>query len=117
MTRFIKYSILLTILSISLYIYNNFFTIDMISGTYNTIDYEKSLMVPNFPDKLILNEDFTYRSKFFGNGFFKIDYDYKGTKIYIDSDNGSLSTRLTRNWFGKPKIIIFKDLGHYYEKE
>lgn len=116
MIKFKFFYVLIFCLSL-LYLYNNFFTTYNITGVYINRNFEESPIMPNFHDKLILKSDGTCYSSYFGNGKYFIEYNLKGTEITIKSDNDYIKTYITRNWYTSPKIIIFRDLNHYYEKK
>lgn len=92
----------------------------MITGTYVNRGYENSPVSPNFADTLKLFEDYDFESKGIGKGRYKIFHTSKGTRIYFhikdEYGNEGMNTYITRIWYGNPKIIMFMDLSHYYEK-
>lgn len=100
------------------HVYNNFFTMGMLIGTYKNKNFINSPTGPNNPDKLYIQENNKFSSESWGRGTYKISYSIRGTTIELkDFNGGPYSTSIERIWYGKPKIIIFSDLGHYYQKE
>lgn len=102
---------------ILLYSYNNFFTKGMLIGTYINKNYEHSIFGAHYQDTLKLLSNSQFKSSFWGGtGQFKISYSIRGTEILLNSSN-SLSTYVTRGFFGKPRIVIDRDLNNYYLKQ
>ena len=110
-----KIGIIISFLLILSYIYNNFFTQQMLIGTYQNRNFINSPVGPRIPDKLVLHENSKFSSNYWGNGIYKISHSLMGTNIYLDCDN-SFHTTIKRTWYGKTKIIVFSDLETYYEK-
>ncbi|RFS16900.1 hypothetical protein [Emticicia sp. C21] len=113
-----KIIIVIVIFYVLSHLYNNFFTPGMITGTYKNTNFAQSPIAPNRPDRLVLHKNNTYSSEYSGKGIYKISYSIRGTKITLSNFIGMpYETSIERIWYGKPKIIIFSDLGHYYNKE
>lgn len=121
------------------HLYNHFFTSGMITGTYVNCNYESSPVAPNQPDTIQLFENGQLVSSSYGKGAYDVSYSMKGTSIHLTFKPRKLDvpplpvkevpenltygqpiepvyTYITRIWYGKPKIILFEDLGHYYKK-
>jgi len=114
-------SIILIIVFIFSYLYNNFFIRKSLVGKYANTNFNYPPViaeVPYEPDTLILYTNNTFESAFLGNGTYKISYYINGTKIDLTQDRSgtSFNTSISRLYFGKTKIILVKDLNHYYEK-
>jgi hypothetical protein len=108
--------------SIISHLYNNFFFESMIIGKYanKNFKYRAIAEVPHIPDTLYLDLNNKYISKYWGKGTWSITHSIEGTYIRLESYEKefgpSISTYFSRIWYGKPKIIMFMDLNHYYEK-
>lgn len=101
------------------FLYNNFFTKGMLIGVYANKNFKHSPIGPNIPDTIVLYENNRFVQSYMGNGSYKISFSIKGTKILLDYDDVTATDfyiNISRIWFGKPKIIFFKDTGHCYEK-
>ncbi len=74
---------------------------------------------PHTADTLVLYEDNTFRSKFYGMGTYKL---YNGLNPEIElhyTDFGqpaAYKTYFLNGIFEKPKISLNADSNHYYEK-
>ncbi len=103
------------------YFYCNFFTSNMLVGDYYNINYENSPAVETSKnsDILSLKGNNTFYSNYYGEGSYKINYSILGTtiKLYYNSGSAVIKKTVKRNWFGKPKIIMFEDINHYYKKK
>jgi len=104
------------------FLYYNYFFINMVKGIYINTNYEKSngTDIPNQMDTLILFENNTFKSNYWGNGRYKLVYSYRGTELNLfyqyQFGKGVFKAKITREWFSTPKVIIEKDLDHYYKK-
>ncbi|WP_367389792.1 hypothetical protein [Lewinella sp. LCG006] len=100
-------------------VYNHNFTKGMITGNYINSNFEHSAMEPQTYDELAIFNDGTFDSVYFGHGVYELSNSFMATKIKLKATNGSLnfSTYITRQWFGKPKIIFSADANHYYKKK
>lgn len=117
MKKLKKLMLVIFILMILSHIYNNFFTNSMLIGIYKNKNFARSPIEPNIPDKIFILENNKFSSEYFGKGTYKISYSIRGTEITLNNFNGTpYETSIQRIWYGRPKIIIFSDLGHYYEK-
>lgn len=111
-----KKAIIFSILIIGLIIWNNFFLVWIMSGTYISNNSKPILEGPNGIDTLVLNRDGTFESGWANGkwgvekGGFKASYSYTFGKA-------GFSRSVYRPFFiGKPRISLFKDLNYYYKK-
>jgi hypothetical protein len=95
----------------------------MITGVYVNTNYDKDypiLDVPNHADTLVLFDDNTYTSGYYGKGKYKLEYSFGGTEISLIpnvSSEGGFGSSFTRLYsFGNIKIDLFQDQDQYYEK-
>lgn len=103
------------------YLFRNFFAVWMVTGKYANTNYENSRIaeIPNRADTLILFEDMTYQSSYYGNGTYSLIYGFWGTKIdFNHGDNGVAGgqSAMKRSWFGNIRISLVSDLNQYYSK-
>lgn len=119
MKKIIKIS---SISFIILYIFNGFFFKKMIVGTYENRNYENSFFGqnPHVSDNLILLDNGTFISGYYGKGKYELYYSLGGTEISLVPNNDSsmpFRTSIDRLYFlGTIKIDMVKDLNQYYEK-
>ncbi|MCD2259499.1 hypothetical protein [Psychroserpens luteolus] len=107
--------IILTVLILGTIFYNSYFPKFLITGKYvaNIEDEFATFGVSN-GDQLILNEDGTFQSDSWGTG----TYVLKGKEIEFNYNDGSIHTQFNRPlFFGKPRIIIFRDLKSEFIKK
>jgi len=104
-----------------LYSFRNFFTVGMLTGKYANTNYENSMIaeVPDRADTLILYDDMTYKSSYYGEGTFSLEYSFEGT--HIDWSRGSngvagRNSQMQRNWYGNIQISLVTDLRQHYSK-
>ena len=95
----------------------------MITGVYVNTNYNKNYPIAEVPDSadtLVLFDNNTYKSGYYGTGKYKLDYSFGGTEISLiskDPSVGGFGSSFTRlNSFGNIKIDLFQDLELYYEK-
>ena len=90
----------------------------MLTGVYININYENSPAVETSRnlDTLYIYEDNTFSSRYYGNGKYNLSYSLKGTEIDLKYKSSGYNTFVTRGFLGKPKIILFSDINHYYVK-
>jgi hypothetical protein len=95
----------------------------MISGVYVNTNYDKDYPIAEVPDQadtLVLFDNNTYKSEYYGKGKYKLDYSFGGTRISINPNDRSampFQTSINRIYsFGNIKIDLFQDLELYYEK-
>ena len=101
-----------------IYVYDNFFTKSMITGTY--VSNGNGINGPNKSDTLILLENNTYESQSWGNGKYTLKNLGKGTTINIHYDyefgKASYQMSIERNFYIKPKLVFDFDQDYYFEK-
>ncbi|MEN8123131.1 MAG: hypothetical protein ABFS35_22525 [Bacteroidota bacterium] len=95
----------------------------MIVGTYVNNNYNEKPFYVEIPyniDTLRLFDNNRFTSQFWGKGTYELFYSFKGTQINIkykyEFGDAVSSNNIKRYFFGKPKIILVKDLSYYYEK-
>ena len=96
-------------------VYNSYFPVFLVTGEYeaNIEDDYATYGVDN-GDKLVLNKNGTFDSDSWGKGTYKIN----GAEITFKFDNDGFHTHFNRPmFFGKPRIIIFRDLGSEFIKK
>ncbi len=104
------------------YIFNNFFTEGMITGEYVSNNTKSLLEGPSRSgEKLFLLDDNKFESDTWGNGTYKLKYTFGGTRIdftynYEFGRAGYLTSINRSYFFGKPQIILDRDLEFYFEK-
>lgn len=105
------------------FIYNHFFLKSMITGVYVNTNYNKDYPIAEVPDRadtLVLFDNNTYTSGYYGRGKYKLNYSFGGTRILLISNNpseGGFGSSFTRLYsFGNIKIDLFQDQDQYYEK-
>lgn len=100
------------------YSYNNFFSKKMLIGKYINVNFEISPAVETakFLDTLYIYENNRFYSQYYGKGRYYLSYSLNGTKIDMNCSNSGRNTSIRRDWFGKPKIILFRDINHCYIK-
>lgn len=115
--------ILISIIGFSFYCSNNFLTTGMISGKYTFKNFNSESCLadsPNSSDTLVLFENGTFTSNFLGKGTYKLKHSYKGTSIDLTYDyefgKAGYKTKLKREYFSDPRIIINEDLNQYMER-
>lgn len=103
--------------------YNNFFTKEMLIGSYvnKNFNYSPYLVeIPYVPDTLTLYKDNQFVSNYWGKGSYNIFHTVKGTEIELTYNykfgKAGYRTFIKRLDLGKPKIILNIDRNHYYEK-
>jgi hypothetical protein len=95
-----------------------------IIGTYvNNQNYKKdfTLNTPSIIDTLILKADNTFKSKFYGVETYDINYKVFTTEIVLKYDyeeigKASFSSYFTNKIYEPSKIILNRDLNHFYKK-
>lgn len=113
-----KRLILLLAVLVMIFCYHKYFFNQMLIGSYYNSGYENSPLTPNVPDSLILMEDNRFKSEHWGKGKYEVVRSLSGTRIIFSFDSGkeSFSTYIFREWFGKPKIVLFRDINHFFIK-
>ncbi|MDT7831672.1 hypothetical protein RQM59_04730 [Flavobacteriaceae bacterium S356] len=115
MTRAKKKILLITAVFIVITLfYNSFFPKFLIVGTYkSSIKDPFATNGIEHGQTLILKEDNTFISETWGQG----TYTLHGSRIDFSFDNEGFGTRFYRPYFyGKPRIVIFRDLNSEYIK-
>lgn len=108
--------------SLILYLHKQFIPQKTLIGKYVNMNYDSKSggEAPCVPDTLILLENNQFISAFFGNGTYEVSHTLKGTVISLgynyEFGKAGFDAYITRMWFGVPKIIINRDMNHYYEK-
>ncbi len=115
--------ILVVLILVSSYTYNNFFSKGMIEGEYENCNYNYEPFIaeiPYSPDMLTLMENNQFFSPHWGQGSYDINYSITGTEIKLSYKyafgTAGYRMNISRGWFGKPKIMLVSDMNHYYEK-
>jgi hypothetical protein len=108
------------ILFFSVTIIKNKRTKDMMVGEYINQNYNYTPFLGEIPyvsDRLEIFSDGTFKSSFFGEGEYELSSSLSGN-ISIDFKyrNSIFSTNIERDFFGNPKIILFKVKNHHYKK-
>ena len=92
-------------------------------GTYFNTNYENErccVASPHRPDTLILKEDGTFSSDYYGNGTYEVSYGFLSTEIDWTYDyeigKGYYSTQFSNKINERPRIMLNYDMNHYYEK-
>lgn len=114
-----KKIIILSCLSLILIsiLYDNFYTVGMISGKYV---YKFPLSRPEGPregDKLQLNKDGTFQSDSWGEGTYKIVGSALDLTYHDQLGRAGYQMTIYRPFFwGIPKICVDRDLNYCFEK-
>ena len=93
-----------------------------LSGKYINTNFNNPICcveAPHDSDTLILKDDGTFTSKFYGNGEFNIrnGLNPEIEWTYVEFGKKAIyKTYFTNKIFEKPKIILNADMDHYYEK-
>ncbi len=94
----------------------------MITGEYVSNNTESVLEGPGrIGEKLFLFKDNKFKSDTWGNGIYTLKYTFGGTRIDLtynyEFGRASYVTSINRSYFfGKPQIILERDLEFYFEK-
>lgn len=115
-----KIGLILVLFCLISYLYNNFFSSQMMTGTYVNRNYENDFINenPHISDTLVLFENNRFASRYWGKGVYKTSCTFRGTKISLKGNDGNGLTSYVNRimYFGNPKIILYEDLNQYYEK-
>lgn len=118
-----KYKILFILIAIFLILFGfkKYIPNSSIVGDYVNVNYGIRWLadVPSSKDTLILFENNTFKSNYWGEGTYKLKWNFRGTKLEILYNHGRAISRFNvkREWFfGKPKLIVSSDLNYHYEK-
>jgi hypothetical protein len=113
------------------YIYSNYFTKNMIIGTYVKTKNPDNIVVleaPSGSDTLVLFDDGHYASHYYWgkSGTYEVSYSMDGTSIHFpylkkrvyNGKDGFVGygSSIERQWFSKIRIYLDRDLNIYYEK-
>jgi len=92
-------------------------------GRYINVNYDYDPFLAEIPyvaDTLLLRSDFTFQSKYFGQGSYEINRSISETKIVLhcEYEMGAFSFQATieSDERGSPKIVLFREENHYYKK-
>ena len=112
--------LIICILLIAFYIFKNFLSENMISGTYVSNNKQSLIDGPNFGDTLKIYSNNRFESQTWGNGNYKLSYSGKGTIITLkykyEFGNAVYQTYINRSFFSKPRIVLDFDSEYYFEK-
>ncbi len=102
------------------YLFRNFFSVWMVAGKYANTNYENSRIaeVPSRADTLILFDDMTFKSSYYGEGTYSLTYSFSGTEIDWVYEHGRAghNSQMKRGWLGNIEISLVSDLNQYYSK-
>ena len=120
MKRLRKISIIILIY-ISYCLYHNYFTNNSIVGKYVVVNQSLKPFIAETPygnHNLVLKKDFTFTSTYWGNGTYLITSSTLESRIHLHYDEGRsmYSSRIKRQFFSSPRIILDIDMNHYMEK-
>ncbi len=94
-----------------------------LAGIYINQNFEYTPFLPEIPyssDTLILREDYTFFSEYFGKGEYKIIKDGYTTHIVLNHEyefgTAGINLCLKRDKHGQAKIMLFELEDHYYKK-
>lgn len=98
--------------------YNNFYTAEMISGTYIYNFPNAGADGPSHGDHLILKENGNFKSDTWGNGRYVIS----GSKLQLTYSyafgKAGYECNIYRPFFwGLPRFSVVRDLEYYFEKK
>lgn len=106
--------IILIVMSI---MYDNIYTIGIVSGEYT---YNFPLGGPDGPnqgDKLLLKKDGTFQSDTWGEGTYKINGTNLDLSYKYEYGRAGYKMMICRSFYwGKPRLSIIRDLEYYFEK-
>jgi len=95
--------------------FNNYIFQFMLVGTYKNVNFKGSPAFPRSPDTLILYGNNKFYSAKLGHGNYSLNHGFFSTNISFRG-NDNINTFVSRTWLGIPKINMFFDLDHFYEK-
>ena len=99
-------------------IYNTYFPSWLVTGKY-TSSIEDSFATDGIEDNesLELFNDGTFKGDTWGEGTWKLEHGFKGTRIEFSFGHEGYYTYLYRRmFFSKPRIVIFRDLDSEFLK-
>ena len=92
-------------------------------GKYINVNYDYTPFLAEIPyvdDTLVLRDDFTFQSKYFGQGNYKINRSFVEAKIVLHCEyemgDFSFEAMIESDETGKPKIVLFRERNHCYKK-
>ena len=95
---------------------------EMIPGVYINKNFNSqpcSAEIPQNADRLILYQDNTFHSNFYGTGTYKINFENAISHINLSYNyeygKGGFSTTISKTLFGRPEITL-DNCDHFYEK-
>ena len=101
------------------YIFNVYFPAWLITGSY-TSSVEDTFATWGIDDneKLEIYSDGTFKGDSWGEGTWKLEHGFKGTRIDFRFDDSGVHTSFYRRmFFSKPRIVIFRDLNSEFLKD
>jgi hypothetical protein len=119
------YLLLSLVLIIILYnIYSGYISLSMLVGTYITVkpdDYKAAVPdIPSKTDTLIIYNNGTFSSGFFGMGKYTLSHNLFTTEIdlnyHYNFGMAGYTSTISRSFLGVPKIELDADNNYYYEK-
>ena len=112
--------LIICVLLIVFYLFKNFLSENMISGTYVSNNKQSLIDGPNFGDTLKIYSNNRFESQTWGNGKYRLKHSLNGTKIDLtykyEFGNAGYEMNIYRTFFGKPRIDLDSDLEYYFEK-
>tara|TARA_B100001173_G_C15842857_1_gene485399 strand:- start:388 stop:741 length:354 start_codon:yes stop_codon:yes gene_type:complete len=102
-----------------MFISNTYFPSWLITGTY-TSSIDDSFATSGIDDNesLEIFNDGTFKGDTWGEGTWKLEHGFRGTRIDFSFDNESYNTYFYRRmFFSKPRIVIFRDLNSEFLKD
>ena len=102
-----------------MFISNTYFPSWLITGTY-TSSIDDSFATSGIDDNesLEIFNDGTFKGDTWGEGTWKLEHGFRGTRIDFSFDNESYNTYFYRRmFFSKPRIVIFRDLNSFCKKD
>ncbi|WP_298513574.1 hypothetical protein [uncultured Kordia sp.] len=92
-------------------------------GTYVNTNYHQEPFIADIPyvaDTLVLKENGTFSSGYYGNGTYKVSYGIFKTEISLEYDyemgKAGFSSSFLNKIYSTTKIILNVDSNQYYEK-
>jgi len=101
---------------------NNFSDSDLV-GRYSNFNYKYGPFVADIPyvkDTLVLKDDYTFQSSYFGVGKYELEKSLFKTEIFLyyeyEMGKACFGSQVEYDENGNPKIILFRDANHYYKR-
>ncbi|MBQ0909947.1 hypothetical protein KBJ98_14635 [Flavobacterium sp. F-328] len=112
--------LIVCVLLLGFYLFKNFLSKNMISGTYVSNNKQSLIDGPNFGDTLKIYSNDRFESQTWGNGKYKLKHSLTGTNIQLnyrfEFGEASYEMNIYRSFFSKPRINLDSDLEYYFEK-